>query len=124
MVLLGEERPVPTQVETNPNTYLQASMSLATPFSTSTLIRELFGKDAALMERLSWCESRNRQFLDGKVLTSSTLDYGYFQISHIWEGKAKELGLDFKGSVEDNIKMAKVVYDIQGADAWVCNSLI
>lgn len=92
-------------------------------FSTSTLIHDTFGSITPVMERIAWCESRNRQFVDGKVLTSTTLDYGYFQISHIWEDRAKELGLDFKNSLTDNIRMAKVVFDLQGLDAWVCSRL-
>lgn len=67
------------------------------------------------------CESNSRQFNDdGTVVTSITGDKGFLQISPIWASTAKENNLDYVYDLEDNIKMAKIVYDRQGLKAWVC----
>ena len=55
-----------------------------------------------------------RQFRDGVVLWSDygTDDVGACQISvHYWGGKSMEMGLDIINSIEDNITMAKYIYD-------------
>lgn len=71
--------------------------------------------------QIALCESSLRQFnSDGKVVVSTTSDYGIMQINEVHEPEAEKLGLDFKNSLEDNVKMAKVVYDKQGLGAWTC----
>lgn len=71
--------------------------------------------------QIALCESSLRQWdKGGKVLESTTSDYGILQINEVHADEAKQLGLDFKGSMLDNVKMAKVVYDKQGFGAWTC----
>ncbi len=84
-------------------------------------IERLF-KDEPIMAQIAYCESGYRQFDEnGAPLKSRTNDYGIFQInSKIWDKKAKEIGLDYKGSPIDNIKMARYIYEHQGKKAWVC----
>lgn len=95
-------------------------------FSTSSMITELWGKDGPRMMEIAKCESHMNQFrLDGSTVRSYTDDWGFFQINaRSWDKDAKDLGLDYKGSVIDNIKMAKYVWDRQGFNAWVCNRMI
>lgn len=78
------------------------------------------------MMKIFECESGLRQFkADGTVVMSPTRDFGYTQINEKANGaKALQLGLDYKGSVTDNIKMAKYIYDTQGKFAWTCNRMI
>lgn len=123
MPILGSETYVPNETQPLDNTTLEAPISLVATFSTSTLISDTFGKDAPLMERISLCESGDRQFMDGKPLMSKTRDFGYYQINEAANGKeAERLGLDYKNSFIDNLKMAKGVLDSQGITAWSCSS--
>lgn len=62
------------------------------------------------------------------VQSKNTLSYGreqsfgIFQIhAKDWEQTAIKLGLpDYKTNVEQNLKMARHVYEVQGWDAWTC----
>ncbi len=74
------------------------------------------------MWRIFYCESEHRQFKkDGTPLVSPTNDYGFAQINRkVWHSTAVELGLDYQNSLEDNLLMAKHVYEVQGISAWVC----
>lgn len=78
-----------------------------------------------IMLRIAHCESGTRQFYASstKVVTSHTHDYGVMQINRGWIPKAKELGFDIM-KPEDNIKMAKVIKDVQGLRAWTCYKLL
>ncbi len=68
------------------------------------------------------CESQFNQLNSrGKVLKSPTSDYGVMQINKIHVKEAKRLGLDIFTSVDDNIKMGRIIYEQQGLDAWTCN---
>jgi hypothetical protein len=86
------------------------------------VVHETFGDDAEVMWNIFRCESTHRQFeADGTPRRSPTNDYGFAQINRkTWDSTAKQLGLDYMHSFEDNIKMAKHIYDVQGKTAWVC----
>ena len=86
------------------------------------LIRQTFPEAPDTMVSVANCESGLKQFDSrGQVITSHTKDFGILQINEkFWDLKAKELGLDYKGSLEDNLKMARHIYDVQGKKAWVC----
>lgn len=74
------------------------------------------------MVAIAKCESQLQQWYpDGRVVTGKVDpdDTGLFQINNrYWGGLAKELGLDYRNSIEDNIAMARIVYDRQGFTAW------
>jgi hypothetical protein len=72
------------------------------------------------------CESGLKQFNDdGTPIRSHTNDWGIAQINEkTWDSTAQSLGLDYKYSLEDNLKMAQHVYRVQGITAWVCLGLI
>lgn len=72
------------------------------------------------MLKVIQCESQWRQFHNEKPLISPTSDVGLLQINQIHWKRAKELGLDIFNSVDDNLKMAKIIYDEQGITAWTC----
>lgn len=54
---------------------------------------------------------------------SSTNDFGLAQINQLtWDNTARELGLDYKNSVRDNMKMAMWIYkNAGGIGNWVCS---
>ena len=74
-----------------------------------------------VLERIAWCESRNRQFdKNGKPLrgTLNYHDMGKFQINmRFWEEEAKKLGLDLS-TEEGNEAMALEIYRRQGTKPW------
>lgn len=71
------------------------------------------------------CESGFKQFNeDGTILMSKTHDIGIAQINiPVWGEKAKGLGYNL-WVLEDNLKMAKYISEIQGDTAWVCNGIV
>jgi hypothetical protein len=85
-------------------------------------IIKTFPEAPELMLAIAKCESGVKQFReDGTVVKSPTRDFGLFQINEkTWHRVAQELGYDYKGSLDDNLKMARYVYDTQGITAWVC----
>lgn len=68
-------------------------------------------------------ESGLKQWHDNGTLVTGIVDSrdsGLFQInSGYWDAEAKRLGLDYKNSIEDNVKMARHIADVQGITAWV-----
>jgi len=92
---------------------------------STTSLRSLVQKefpDVPEMVNIIECESGFRQFdSEGKPLASKTGDYGIAQINEVHLKQAEKLGLDVLHSVEDNLKMARILYEIQGLNAWVCH---
>ena len=84
------------------------------------MIVETFPEKPELMKRVAKCESGMRQFLDnGEPVQGPTNDWGLFQIhAPSWNEEALNSGLDYKYSLEENIAMARIVYDEQGISAW------
>jgi len=79
-------------------------------------IREAFPDDYKVMLAVALCESNLNQ-----SAVSHTKDFGVFQINEaVWDNVAKDMGLDYKNSIDDNIKMAQHVYGVQNRQAWVC----
>jgi hypothetical protein len=78
--------------------------------------------DIPTMTAVFHCESGLQQFrADGTPVMSHTRDFGVAQINEkVWDSTAIRLGLDYKYSLEDNIKMAWHVYKVQNLQAWVC----
>ena len=64
------------------------------------------------------CESGLNQDARGP-----TRDFGLFQVHEpTWDQTAKQLGLDYKNKIVDNIEMARHIYDAAGQSwqPWVC----
>lgn len=75
--------------------------------------------DDPRMVNVVTCESQNTQFNDdGTPLISGTSDVGVMQINQVHWSEAKKLGLDIFYSLDDNIKMGRMIYDSQGIKAW------
>lgn len=93
-----------------------------TPYQpVETLIAQTFPEAPETMVAIARCESGLKQEINGKNVVSHTNDYGLFQINEkVWDAHFQEQGIDYKNSLEDNIKAARQVYDIQGVKAWVC----
>lgn len=92
------------------------------PKSVEEKIEIAFGEEAEIMKKIFICESNLKQFSDnGEPLQSPTRDFGISQINEkTWDKKAQELGLDYKHSIDDNLAMAKYVYEVSGKTAWAC----
>lgn len=85
-------------------------------------IRFYFTEEPEKMIATFTCESRLEQFdINGFPLVSPTDDVGVTQINRkTWHTKAKELNLDYENDIDDNLEMARYVYEVQGAKAWSC----
>lgn len=81
---------------------------------------DIFGDKADIMLAIAFCESSHRQFSTSTIpLVSSTNDVGFMQINRRWWGEsAQRLGLDYENDLKDNMRMAKIILDIQGLKAW------
>lgn len=52
---------------------------------------------------------------NGKVVTSHTKDYGLCQVNEAtWDVVADEMGLDYKNSIKDNIKLCRHIFEEAG----------
>lgn len=79
-------------------------------------IYETFPEEPDTMLAIARCESGLNQ-----SAVSHTDDHGLMQINApSWDSKAEELGLDYKGSADDNLRMARYIYDHGGKEHWVC----
>lgn len=78
------------------------------------------------MVRIVGCESGYKHFSHGTTtLKSPTNDWGVMQINWpTWGKLSVEMGLDIKGSEDDNIKMGQYILSVSGEQAWVCSSLV
>ncbi len=95
------------------------------PLTIKEKVRRAFPEEPRMV-KIVQCESKFRQFDSrGNTLRSVTSDYGIMQIHlPIWGKKAKQLGLDIMGSIDDNIAMGRHIYEVQGIKAWACLKLI
>lgn len=75
--------------------------------------------DVPIMHKVAECESGKRQAINGKVVIGRiTPDRGLFQISpKHWLAESKRLGLNID-TLEGNVRMARVIYNAQGLNAW------
>lgn len=81
-----------------------------------------FYDEAPVMEKVAWCESREKQSARRKNFTEDgrhwSTDVGLFQINDFyWKEKSEELGYDIY-TKEGNIKMARWLYERHGTDPW------
>lgn len=87
------------------------------------MIRATFPENPNLFVRIATGESGLKQWhANGKVVRGviDPDDTGLFQINNrYWGAEAKRLGLDYENSLEDNVAMARHVFDTQGVTAWV-----
>lgn len=90
--------------------------------SIEQVIKDEFKAEWKVMVAVAKCESGMQQFgKDGKVILGkvNSNDVGLMQINtSFWGEEAKKLGHDIY-TVEGNVKMAKVIYERQGLNAWL-----
>lgn len=78
------------------------------------LIYKYFGEQSYTAIRVAHCESRFQQNAVN-VNKDGTKDIGTFQINEYWHGDKGDLY-----DLEENIKIAKQIYDESGWWPWVC----
>ena len=106
-----------TQADTTQATTASTSPVAASKLEIGTRVQLAFN-DARMVPVLI-CESGLKQFDDdGTPKISPTSDVGIGQVNRTHWKRAKKLGLDIFNSEEDNLKMAKIIYDEQGIEAW------
>lgn len=92
--------------------------------NVKALIREHFPEAPSRAIAIATCESGLKQWkADGSVVRGivDKDDTGLFQINNrYWKDDAIRLGLDYENNIEDNVRMARHIYDTQGVTAWVC----
>ncbi len=74
------------------------------------------------MQKIAYCESRNRQFdKDGSILRGvvNSKDVGIFQINEKYHlSDSKDMGVNIY-SIEGNMEYAKYLYENQGTAPWI-----
>lgn len=77
--------------------------------------------DAPIMQRIAYCESRNRQFdTDGSVFRGvvNNKDVGVFQINEKYHlSDSQKMGINIH-TVDGNLEYAKYLYEKQGTRPW------
>lgn len=90
------------------------------PKTIEEKIEQAFPENPELMLAIANCESGLNQ-----EAVSHTSDYGVMQVNEAtWDKTAKEMGLDYKNSEDDNIKLARHIFEVQGLSAWVCHDIV
>jgi hypothetical protein len=81
--------------------------------------------DAPIMQKIAYCESRNRQFAtDGSSLRGvvNSRDVGIFQVNEKYHlADSKKMGIDIH-TIEGNMKYARHLYKSQGTQPWSSSS--
>lgn len=97
--------------------------------STSTIKRKTnveskvkaYFSDAPIMQKIAYCESRNRQFdKDGSVLRGivNAKDVGVFQINERYHlSDSQKMGISIH-TVDGNMEYARHLYESQGTQPW------
>lgn len=80
-------------------------------------ILEVFGSEAHRAIWVANCESGLRKDAINKANNNGTTDYGVFQINSV---HIKRYGKDFTTDWQENVRVAKKIYDAQGFTPWVC----
>jgi hypothetical protein len=73
-------------------------------------IRKYFPDNFRQMEKIAYCESGMKT-----GIVSSSGDWGLFQINQVW---LREIDSKKMLDLEENVKMARKIFDIQGYKAW------
>ena len=77
--------------------------------------------DAPIMQRVAYCESRNRQFdTDGSIFRGivNNRDVGVFQINEKYHlSDSKKMGVNIY-TVDGNLEYAQFLYKTQGTRPW------
>jgi hypothetical protein len=95
--------------------------------STSTIKENISAEvkaefaDTPIMQKIAFCESRNRQFNpDGTVVRGivNSKDVGIFQINERYHlSDSKKMGMDIH-TVVGNMQYARFLYESQGTSPW------
>ena len=90
------------------------------PLTVEEKIQKTFPEEPENMVAIAMCESNLNQ-----EAVSPTRDFGVMQVNEkTWDSTANEMGLDYKSDVDDNLKLARHIYEVQSKSAWVCWHLV
>ena len=90
------------------------------PKTIEEKIVKTFPEQPELMLAIANCESGFNQ-----DAVSHTRDFGTMQVNEkVWDPTANEMGLDYKNNEDDNLEMARHIYEVQGVTAWVCYGIV
>jgi hypothetical protein len=82
---------------------------------------KVYFSDAPIMQKIAYCESRNRQYdKDGSIFRGvvNNKDVGIFQINERYHlSDSKKMGVDIY-SVDGNMEYARHLYESQGTQPW------
>ena len=77
--------------------------------------------DTPIMQKIAYCESRNRQFdTDGSVIRGvvNSKDVGIFQINEKYHlSDSQKMGINIH-TIDGNMEYAKYLYEKQGTRPW------
>ena len=90
------------------------------------LIIETFPEASQMALAVANCESSYKMIQSHHIQPyGRELSWGVFQIHDpAWKARAEQLGLDYRNSVRDNIKMARYIYDKHGWSPWSCTKML
>ncbi|MBC7981606.1 hypothetical protein H7X65_00850 [Candidatus Parcubacteria bacterium] len=82
---------------------------------------KVYFSDAPIMQKIAYCESRNRQYSkDGSTLRGvvNSRDVGIFQVNEKYHlSDSKKMGIDIH-TVDGNLEYARHLYESQGTQPW------
>lgn len=117
----------PTTSKPRANRTLVASKRTISTDGGSTvvdLINKYFPAEAEAATAIAKCESGLRSNALG-TNTNGTQDHGVFQINSVHFGKIKaDNKKEWLMNPENNIKLARQIYDRQGWSPWVCKKVL
>ncbi len=113
---------------------LAATSSAALPSQATQILhaiqREFPASEVPHVYQLAACESTLRQWdKEGNVIIhvneNGSIDFGAMQVNSLHLAEADKLNLDIVNVIEDNIHMARLIWDNQGYSAWLrCSNKI
>ena len=93
---------------------------LVQPKTIEEKIIATFPEEPELMLAIANCESGINQ-----SAVSHTNDYGVMQVNKAtWHEVAQEMNLDYQNNEDDNLALARHIYEVQGLEAWVCYDIV
>jgi hypothetical protein len=102
------------------STEIVSTSTIKTKENITSKVKVYFA-DAPIMQKIAYCESRNRQFgKDGSIFRGvvNPRDVGVFQVNEKYHlSDSKKMGIDIY-TVEGNLEYARHLYESQGTQPW------
>ena len=102
------------------STEIVSTSTIKTKDNVASKVKVYFA-DAPIMQKIAYCESRNRQFdKDGSIFRGivNPRDVGVFQVNERYHlADSKKMGIDIY-TVDGNLEYARHLYESQGTQPW------